>query len=92
MNQQYWAKGLLPVTTWLRHSFTSDVGLFPDKLSDLRGALLRASCFLARAEPPLPRWQALAFPFQWDTWVAILLGLVVSGPLLHLLAALGSSW
>ncbi|XP_063863963.1 glutamate receptor ionotropic, kainate 5-like isoform X2 [Scylla paramamosain] len=192
VNQQYWAKGMLPVTTWRRHSFTSDVDLFPDKLSDLRGALLRvvtfvwepsimyrraedgsllerygvdidaiallahamnftvrfdepppgelwgrqlddgswdgimgfldrdeadigvanmflsywriqvveftapydleASCFLARAEPPLPRWQALAFPFQWDTWVAILLGLVMSGPLLHLLAALGSSW
>ncbi|XP_050722808.1 glutamate receptor ionotropic, delta-2-like isoform X2 [Eriocheir sinensis] len=44
---------------------------------------LEASCFLARAEPPLPHWQALAFPFQWSTWLAMLVGLLLAGPLLH---------
>ncbi|XP_050697659.1 ionotropic receptor 21a-like [Eriocheir sinensis] len=44
------------------------------------------SCFMARTEPPLPRWQALAFPFSSTTWVAIAVGLVVAGPVLALLA------
>ncbi|KAK8390212.1 hypothetical protein O3P69_013056 [Scylla paramamosain] len=44
------------------------------------------SCFMARTEPPLPRWQALAFPFQGTTWMAIAVGLVVAGPVLALLA------
>ncbi|XP_064101780.1 ionotropic receptor 21a-like [Macrobrachium nipponense] len=48
------------------------------------------SCFMARTEPPLPRWQALAFPFQGTTWLAIIIGFVVSGPVLFLLA-LGSA-
>ncbi|XP_068201687.1 glutamate receptor ionotropic, kainate 2-like [Palaemon carinicauda] len=43
------------------------------------------SCFMARTEPPLPRWQALAFPFQGTTWLAILVGLIVSGPVLFFL-------
>ncbi|KAK8400201.1 hypothetical protein O3P69_003120 [Scylla paramamosain] len=47
------------------------------------------SCFLARTEPPLPRWQALSFPFQWGTWIAILVGLLVSGPLLYVLTLAG---
>ncbi|XP_063855229.1 glutamate receptor-like [Scylla paramamosain] len=41
---------------------------------------------MARTEPPLPRWQALAFPFQGTTWMAIAVGLVVAGPVLALLA------
>ncbi|XP_071524374.1 ionotropic receptor 21a-like [Panulirus ornatus] len=45
------------------------------------------SCFMARREPPLPRWQALAFPFQGQTWLAILVGLITSGPVLYLLAS-----
>ncbi|KAG7173506.1 Glutamate receptor ionotropic, delta-1-like 30 [Homarus americanus] len=44
------------------------------------------SCFMARTEPPLPRWQALAYPFQGITWLAILIGLIISGPVLYLLA------
>ena len=66
-----------------RHAFNFDVKNKSYQFS----AVVEMSCFLARAEPPLPRWQALAFPFQWNTWVAILLGLVGSGPLLHHLAA-----
>ncbi|KAK3876185.1 hypothetical protein Pcinc_019006 [Petrolisthes cinctipes] len=48
------------------------------------------SCFMARVEPPLPRWQALAFPFHPWTWLAILVGLILSGPILFLLAAASS--
>lgn len=44
------------------------------------------TCFLARTEQPLPHWQALAFPFHRWTWLAILVGLIVSGPVLALLA------
>nr|XP_053626923.1 ionotropic receptor 21a-like [Cherax quadricarinatus] len=38
------------------------------------------TCFLARREPPLARWQAIAFPFHWTTWIAIFFGLLLSGP------------
>ncbi|XP_042213450.1 ionotropic receptor 21a-like [Homarus americanus] len=185
MNQLYWSQGVKRVTTWRGHRFTSQVDLFPDKLRDLQGAVLKAvafewkpsvfyqrakngtvllrygidigvvktlaqvlnftiqfeeppegqhwgyivngswtgmmgmlsknevdmamvvlyvsvertsildysmpydselSCFMARTEPPLPRWQALAYPFQGITWLAILIGLIISGPVLYLLA------
>ncbi|XP_071518019.1 ionotropic receptor 21a-like [Panulirus ornatus] len=43
-------------------------------------------CFMTRTEPPLPHWQALAFPFHQWTWLAVLVGIIVSGPLLFLLA------
>ncbi|KAK8387406.1 hypothetical protein O3P69_018177 [Scylla paramamosain] len=43
-------------------------------------------CFLARTELPLPRWQALAFPFQNWTWLAIFCGIIASGPALWLVA------
>ncbi|XP_071518327.1 probable glutamate receptor [Panulirus ornatus] len=43
-------------------------------------------CFMTRMEPPLPHWQSLAFPFHQWTWLAVLVGLIVSGPLLFLLA------
>ncbi|KAK3876182.1 hypothetical protein Pcinc_019003 [Petrolisthes cinctipes] len=49
--------------------------------------LSQGSCFMARVEPPLPRWQALAFPFHPWTWLAILVGVILSGPILFLLAA-----
>ncbi|XP_071518316.1 probable glutamate receptor [Panulirus ornatus] len=42
--------------------------------------------FLIRVEPPLPHWQALAFPFHQWTWLAVLVGLIASGPVLYLLA------
>ncbi|XP_071539261.1 ionotropic receptor 21a-like [Panulirus ornatus] len=44
------------------------------------------TCFMTRVEPPLPHWQALAYPFHKWTWLAVLVGLIVSGPLLYLLA------
>ncbi|KAK7084146.1 hypothetical protein SK128_027037 [Halocaridina rubra] len=40
------------------------------------------SCFMARTDPPLPRWQSLALPFQLETWLAIMLGLFIFCPLL----------
>ncbi|XP_045598944.2 probable glutamate receptor [Procambarus clarkii] len=186
MNQLYWGAGLRHITTWRRHSFTTQVDLFPDKVSDLRGALLKvvtfvwepsvfyqraedgavlfrygtdilitealgqvmnftiqyqeppngemwglvstngtltglrgklsrdevdigvanlyltlnqrvgtefsapydteSNCFLIRSEPPLPLWQALAFPFNPSTWLAVLFCLLLSGPVLYLLA------
>ncbi|XP_050714211.1 ionotropic receptor 93a-like [Eriocheir sinensis] len=53
---------------------------------------LQESCFLVRREPPLPRWLALSFPFHWGTWIAILVGLLVSGPLLYVLTLAGGKW
>lgn len=44
------------------------------------------SCYLARMEPPLPLWQSLGLPFQLATWLAILAGLLLSGPVLFSLA------
>ena len=41
MNRLYGARGVISTTTWRRDNFTSDVNLFPDKVSDLRGAQLR---------------------------------------------------
>ncbi|XP_071518326.1 ionotropic receptor 21a-like [Panulirus ornatus] len=41
---------------------------------------------MTRTEPPLPQWQSLAFPFHQWTWLAVLVGLTLSGPLLFLLA------
>ncbi|XP_071514397.1 ionotropic receptor 21a-like [Panulirus ornatus] len=41
---------------------------------------------MTRTEPPLPRWQSLAFPFHKWTWLAVFMGIIVSGPLLFLLA------
>lgn len=48
------------------------------------------SCFMARTEPPLPRWQALAFPFQLWTWLALLLALALNAVFLYAVAR-GSS-
>ncbi|XP_045104092.1 ionotropic receptor 93a-like isoform X2 [Portunus trituberculatus] len=48
------------------------------------------ACFMARTELPLPRWQALAFPFQNWTWLAIFCGIIASGPALWLVANLSN--
>ncbi|KAK3876180.1 hypothetical protein Pcinc_019001 [Petrolisthes cinctipes] len=55
----------------------------PYKAETLR---IQMACFMARTNPPLPRWQALAFPFHPWTWLAIFVGLILSGPVLFLLA------
>ncbi|XP_071518321.1 glutamate receptor U1-like [Panulirus ornatus] len=186
MNQLYWGPGVRRINTWYRHRFTRQLDLFPDKVSDLQGAILKVStfnyepcnflhraengtvvlrygvdievviavarvlnmtldftetsngemwgeelengswyglmgqlqrhevdiglanlfisshnlqvpdltspyrtemmCFMTRTEPPLPQWQSLAFPFHQWTWLAVLVGLIVSGPLLFLMA------
>nr|XP_027229188.1 glutamate receptor ionotropic, delta-2-like [Penaeus vannamei] len=44
------------------------------------------SCFLGTRPPPLPRWQRILYPFQLSTWVAFLVGLLLSGPILCFLA------
>ncbi|XP_068250104.1 ionotropic receptor 21a-like [Palaemon carinicauda] len=43
-------------------------------------------CFLARVDPPLPRWQNPSLPFQQDTWLALFLGFLLAGPVLYVLA------
>ncbi|XP_071518339.1 ionotropic receptor 21a-like [Panulirus ornatus] len=186
MNQLYWGPGVRRINTWYHHRFSRQLDLFPDKLSDLQGAVLKVSTFhfapcnffhraengtvmlrygmetevvktvarvlnftlefteppngenwgemyengswyglmgqlqrrevdiglanwfisthwlqaidltspyrtevmifMTLTEPPLPHWQALAFPFHQWTWLAVLVGIIVSGPLLFLLA------
>ncbi|XP_071538858.1 glutamate receptor ionotropic, delta-2-like [Panulirus ornatus] len=44
------------------------------------------TCFLIRREGRLPRWQSLGLPFRLTTWLTVLLGLVISGPVLYCLA------
>ncbi|ROT74952.1 Variant Ionotropic Glutamate Receptor [Penaeus vannamei] len=44
------------------------------------------SCYLVRLDPPLPRWQNLGFPFHVITWLAIVGGLLLTGPVLYLFA------
>ncbi|XP_045595258.2 glutamate receptor ionotropic, delta-2-like [Procambarus clarkii] len=46
----------------------------------------RMSCFMARVEQPLPRWQALAYPFSAHAWSTIVAGFLLLGPVLCLLA------
>lgn len=46
----------------------------------------QVSCVVVKVPPPLPRWQAMSWPFRKDTWLAILLGLFTSGPLLYVVA------
>ncbi|KAK3874140.1 hypothetical protein Pcinc_020900 [Petrolisthes cinctipes] len=189
MNMLYWGEGVRPVTTWRHHRFTSQSQLFPDKLDDLQGAVLKVSswemaptnmyyraengsllfrygediavtellayvlnftilyaepadgnrwgwqenntwtgfmgelfrdeadiglanlyiminrmgaiefsapfsddrsCFMVKMEEPLPRWHALAYPYHPWTWLAILVGFILSGPVLFLLATASS--
>ncbi|KAK3852787.1 hypothetical protein Pcinc_040637 [Petrolisthes cinctipes] len=41
--------------------------------------------FLIRTEPPLPRWQSLWLPFNRDTWLAMLLGLLILAPVTYII-------
>ncbi|KAG7160063.1 glutamate receptor ionotropic, kainate 2-like [Homarus americanus] len=188
MNQLYWGTGMGLVTSWKRDNFTTRRSPFPDKTSDLRGAVLKVvtfewepstlyyrqrngsvhhlygrdvevvralapifnftiqfieppngerwgmrqengswggivgllgrgeadmaianlfintllgrdqfqaystafdtdqSCLMIRTEPPLPQWQSPSLPYTLETWLALLVGLILSGPVLCLLA------
>ncbi|XP_071514482.1 uncharacterized protein [Panulirus ornatus] len=45
MNQLYWGPGVRRINTWYQHRFTRQLDLFPDKLSDFQGAVLKVSMF-----------------------------------------------
>ncbi|XP_042213898.1 glutamate receptor ionotropic, delta-2-like isoform X2 [Homarus americanus] len=45
-----------------------------------------SSCFMSWVEPPLPRWQSLALPYQLETWLALLGELLLCSPFLYILA------
>ncbi|XP_071532715.1 glutamate receptor ionotropic, kainate 2-like [Panulirus ornatus] len=192
MNQLYWGPGVALTATWSRHGFTSHYTPFPDKTSDLLGAVLKVvtfewepstlyhrakngsvthlfgrdvdvvralapifnfsvqfieppngerwgsrlnngswsgivgmlgrgdadaaianlfvntlmgrdqfqgyssffdtdeSCIMIRTEPPLPRWQSPGLPYRMETWLAILMGLILSGPVIWLVARVAS--
>ncbi|KAK8376279.1 hypothetical protein O3P69_008761 [Scylla paramamosain] len=47
------------------------------------------SCFLVRSDPAVPRWMSLVLPFQFTTWGAILLGVLVTGVFLYIFAMAG---
>ncbi|MPC14416.1 Glutamate receptor ionotropic, delta-1 [Portunus trituberculatus] len=44
------------------------------------------SCFLVRSDPAVPRWMSLVLPFQFTTWGAILVGVLVTGVFLYVFA------
>ncbi|KAG7160658.1 putative variant ionotropic glutamate receptor-like 18 [Homarus americanus] len=46
--------------------------------------------FPDQSEAQIPRWQSLALPYTATTWLVILLGLVLTGPLLYCLTKLAS--
>ncbi|XP_068202897.1 ionotropic receptor 21a-like [Palaemon carinicauda] len=48
------------------------------------------SCALLQAEKPLPSWQAIAFPFQGNTWLSLMGGLILAGPIFYLLVTSSS--
>lgn len=41
---------------------------------------------MIRTEPPLPRWQSPSLPFTQDTWLAILVSVLLLAPVTYLLA------
>ncbi|XP_069950352.1 ionotropic receptor 93a-like [Cherax quadricarinatus] len=47
-----------------------------------------STCFMIQSEGEFPRWQSLALPFTRTTWLAVLVVLIVTGPLLYFLAKL----
>ncbi|XP_042859793.1 ionotropic receptor 21a-like [Penaeus japonicus] len=47
---------------------------------------------MARTDPPAPRWKSLSLPFQLPTWLAMLGGLLIAGPVLFALARANSDW
>ncbi|KAK7068485.1 hypothetical protein SK128_010416 [Halocaridina rubra] len=46
MNLLYWGPGVERINTWKKNRFTGERNLFPDKISDLRGATLKAVAFV----------------------------------------------
>ncbi|KAK3874138.1 hypothetical protein Pcinc_020898 [Petrolisthes cinctipes] len=52
--------------------------------------VVKRSCFMVKMEEPLPRWHALAYPYHPWSWLAILVGFILSGPVLFLLATASS--
>ncbi|XP_037803920.1 ionotropic receptor 21a-like [Penaeus monodon] len=47
---------------------------------------------MARTDPPAPRWKSLSLPFQLPTWLAMLVGLLIAGPVLFALAKASTNW
>ncbi|XP_068204612.1 ionotropic receptor 21a-like [Palaemon carinicauda] len=47
----------------------------------------RMSCFMIRRDPPVPKWRALTLPFELKTWMAIVGGIMISGPAISLFAS-----
>ncbi|XP_066976705.1 ionotropic receptor 21a-like [Macrobrachium rosenbergii] len=48
-------------------------------------------CFLSRLPKPLPKWERILYPFEFTTWLSVLAGLVMSGPVLYVLAKIGKA-
>ncbi|XP_064120890.1 glutamate receptor ionotropic, kainate glr-3-like [Macrobrachium nipponense] len=48
-------------------------------------------CFLSRLPRPLPKWERILYPFEFTTWISVVAGLVVIGPLLYVLAKIGNA-
>ncbi|KAK4312776.1 hypothetical protein Pmani_015790 [Petrolisthes manimaculis] len=44
------------------------------------------NCVILRVSPPVPRWQAPSWPFRSDTWITLAVGLILSGPVIYVLA------
>ncbi|KAK3889340.1 hypothetical protein Pcinc_006657 [Petrolisthes cinctipes] len=43
-------------------------------------------CFLIRREKELSRWQSLALPFTLSTWLTVILGMILGGPVFYCLS------
>ncbi|KAK4326020.1 hypothetical protein Pmani_003443 [Petrolisthes manimaculis] len=44
------------------------------------------SCVVMKVPPPMPRWQAISWPFRGETWLTILIGFFICGPILYVVA------
>ncbi|KAK4312779.1 hypothetical protein Pmani_015793 [Petrolisthes manimaculis] len=44
------------------------------------------NCVVMKVPPEVPRWQSLTWPFREDVWLAMLMGIFISGPLLYTLS------
>ncbi|KAK3887601.1 hypothetical protein Pcinc_008305 [Petrolisthes cinctipes] len=47
---------------------------------------LSVTCVILRVPPPIPRWQSPSWPFRSDTWITLAVGLILSGPVIYVLA------
>ncbi|XP_068229291.1 ionotropic receptor 21a-like [Palaemon carinicauda] len=52
---------------------------------------IEVSCFLSRLPKPLPKWERILYPFELTTWISIIAGMVVSGPVLYVMAKIGKA-